>query len=123
MKSQNKTESLPVEFKTVFCLAHSFEVFIPSTINVNESCDNTEFVNIVAAKLSSLNGGATIYNGIEGCWNSDNAGLVKESVTVIYSAASDFSNAGEILNLCRWLKSEMSQEAISLKIDGKLFLI
>lgn len=120
---KNKTESLPIDFESVFCLTHSYEVFIPSTINVNESCDNKKFVNIVAEKLSTLNGGATIYNNIQGCWNSDKEGLVKESVTIVYSAALDFSKAGEILNLCKWLKIEMSQEAISLKIDGKLFLI
>lgn len=77
---------------------------------------------VIPETLAKLNGGVTITNGFGG-WMSENLGLVKEQVTIVSSSALNFDNASEILNLCRWLKTEMNQEAIALKIDGKLFLI
>ena len=119
---QTDMQDLPAVFSDIFTLAHEYQIFVPSTMQVNNACDNSEYVNKIAESLAKLEGGATITTGV-GAWNSESLGLVKEDVTIISSSALNFNNAGEVLNLCRWLKTEMSQEAIALKIDGKLFLI
>lgn len=61
-----------------------------------------------------------------GYWVSQSAGLVGEAVTIVYSnaAAEDIERHGaEIVAICRKIKREMKQEAVSLEINGELFLI
>lgn len=113
---------LPPVFSEIFTLTHEYQIFVPSTMQANQPVDNTEYVNIITEKLAKLEGGATITKGF-GAYISDILGLIKEDVTIVSASALNFNNAGEILNICKWLKTEMSQEQIALKIDGKLFLI
>lgn len=56
---------------------------------------------------------------------SQSAGLVGEAVTIVYSnaAAEDIERHGaEIVAICQKIKREMKQEAVSLEINGELFL-
>ena len=113
---------IPVD---AFQLSHSVEIYVPSTVNVNESVDSSNYVNVVASGLSQINGGATIKSA-EGCWYSDALKtVVRESITIIESscAALDAGNVARFFELAKWIKSEMSQEAVSIKIDGELFLV
>ncbi len=78
-----------------------------------------------AAALSDLFGGATI-SLAAGAWMSADCGLIREDVQIVYSFAAldDLNNhAAEILQLAQRVKREMQQEAVSVEINGALYLI
>jgi hypothetical protein len=105
-------------------LNHCVKVYVPSTVNANVTSDNTEILNFVASELSKVNGGATIQD-VSGCWNSDEFGLIKEPVKVVYSYCKELTN--EIVELtialAEKIKSEMAQEMVSIELDSELYLI
>lgn len=100
-------------------------IYVPSTTDTDHPTDNRQQVEEVAAKLSAMFGGATATEA-RGYWVSQSAGLVGEAVTIVYSnaAAEDIENhAAEIVAICHKIKNEMKQEAVSLEINGELFLV
>ena len=100
-------------------------IYIPSTINVNQTVNNSEQVKKACVFLSGLFGGCTAVNG-SGCWVSDTTGLVTEDVKIIYSFCSRLQlmkSKKSIFNYCRELCREMSQEAISLEINNQLYFV
>lgn len=106
-------------------LNHKVTIYVPSTVDVNKEINNTEYVNKVLEKLSTYFGGATCTEAT-GCWMSETAGLVRESITMCYAfcdkkAYKDHFN--DVKSICEWLKTEMNQEAISLEIDNVLEFI
>lgn len=105
-------------------LAHEIKVIIPSTKNVNQSVSNAEMVNKVAQELSILNGGATIFDA-RGAWNSDELGLICEGVSVVVSSCNEIT--AEVLEKVYQIGLNilvgMSQEAVSVYLDGELNLI
>jgi hypothetical protein len=100
-------------------------IYVPSTTDTDHATDNRQQVEEVAAKLSAMFGGATATEA-RGYWVSQSAGLVGEAVTIVYSnaAAEDIERHGaEIVAICHKIKREMKQEAVSLEINGELFLV
>ena len=100
-------------------------IYVPSTTDTDHPTDNRQQVEEVAAKLSAMFGGATATEA-RGYWVSQSAGLVGEAVTIYHSnaAAEDIENhAAEIVAICHKIKTEMKQEAVSLEVDGELFLV
>ena len=111
--------------KFVFDLDSKVAIYVPSTNNAVESCDNTGMVKRVLSKLSDMFGGATATDAIGG-WNSIEHGLITERVTIVYSfcKSEDFANHfDEVLELCESIKSEMSQEAVTLEYNGQVKFI
>ncbi len=99
-------------------------IYVPSTTDTDQPTDNRHQVEEVAAKLSAMFGGATATEA-RGYWVSQSAGLVGEAITIVYSnaAAEDIERHGaEIVAICQKIKREMKQEAVSLEINGELFL-
>ena len=106
-------------------LSSKIRFFVPSTTEVTEEIDSSEIVTRVQSKFSEMFGGATTYNAI-GCWTSPVAGLVKEKVTVVASFCNEKAleeNIEEVLEMAKTIKAEMSQEAIALEINNKLYLV
>lgn len=100
-------------------------IYVPSTTDTDKPADNRQQVEDVAAKMSAMFGGATATEA-RGYWVSQSAGLVGEAVTIVYSnaAAEDIERHGaEIVAICRKIKREMKQEAVSLSIGERLFII
>lgn len=102
-------------------------VYVPGTVGTAD--ENTEAAEkmqeYVAGRLSDLFGGATVTDG-RGYWISEQAGLVAEYVRIVYSntTAEDLDrHAGEILELAEHVKREMDQEAVSVEVNGALYLI
>ena len=106
-------------------LTHVIGIFIPSTIDVNQSVDNTTQVQATLAFLGDLFGGA-ISNKGNGVWRSEESGLVTEQVTVVRAFVS--RNALEkhldaVVEFATNLKKEMKQEAVAIDIDNQLVLV
>lgn len=109
----------------LFVLNHKLTVYVPATKNVNEHFDNTEYVNNTATMLSNYFGGATSTPAL-GFWVSDTAGLVKEKSTIVFAYCSEndlTEHIDSVIEYCENLKTELSQEAIAMELDGQMYFI
>ena len=108
--------------KFLFPLNCEIAIFVPSTVNVDESIDNSEYVKKTLAKLSSIFGGATAQSAFGG-WVSESGNLVTEKVTIVYANCTSEqleNNIAECVEYAKRLCKEMSQECISVRVNGKL---
>lgn len=106
-------------------LSHSFRIYIPGTVNVNKSTDNAAAVSGCLSFLAGLFGGATSFDA-SGAWLSESAGLVTEKVTICYSFTNLLGfirGRRAVLDYAKTVRDEMKQEAVSVEIDGKLYLV
>lgn len=106
-------------------LSSKVVVYIPSTKNINESIDNTEYVNKVAGLMSECFGGATASNTI-GYWVSDTEGLVKERSTMVFSYCKEADldkYIDIIIELCRDIKEELKQDAVAFEVNGEMYFV
>lgn len=106
-------------------LSSSVRVYVPSTVETDVAADTSEVLARVQELLSTSFGGATTFEAV-GCWVSPSAGLVKESVKVVQSHTDSATLAEKIdsvIELCEAFKAELSQEAVALEVNGKLYLI
>lgn len=111
--------------KAMFSLKSKITVYIPATVNINETIDNTEFVNKAATLLSECFGGATSTEAL-GYLVSDTAGLVKENTTMVFAYAGEDDlkkNLDNVIDFCQDLKTEMKQDAVALELNGEMFFI
>lgn len=120
MEKTKKMNSL----ENLTCLKEKISVYVPSTFNVDESIDNSFYVNQVLKEFSEIFGGASAIDA-DGAWVSNKKGLVIEENKIIYSYTDNLDNEkiDKVLNICQWLKEEMQQEAISLVINGNFYFI
>lgn len=111
--------------KNLIELSSSVKLYVPSTINVNQTIDNTKIVESVATALSNWFGGATALKAV-GAWVSPQTGLVLENVTIVQSYCTETQlqeNIADFINLANRLKKEMTQDAIAIEVNNKLYLI
>lgn len=108
--------------KFKFDLDCKVSIYVPSTVNVNEVVDNKEQVKRVITELSQMFGGATATEAVGG-WVCDNGETVLEKVTIVYSFCNSDSlqkHFGDVYQICERIKKEMSQEAVTLEINGQV---
>lgn len=113
------------ELKGLFCLDHNIKIYIPSTIEVDKTIDNTKYINQALELFGNSFGGATSYDAI-GAWVSQSKGLVTEGVKIVESYATRESiedHLAGVIEFASRLKTELAQEAISLEYDNKLYFI
>ena len=106
-----------------FCLSSRVAIYVPGTININETCDTSEYIDKTALLLAELFGGSTCMNGL-GCWKSSE--LVKERSTLVYAACTeeDLNKSIEIIvKYCEDLRDELKQEAVALEVNGIMYWI
>lgn len=109
----------------LFKLGSKVTVYVPSTVEVDKQIDNEKYVKAVAEKLSVWFGGATS-TPARGYWVSTSAGLVKEDTTIVfaYTDTENLQNCiDRLVDLCEWLKVEMTQESVALEINGEMYFI
>ena len=100
-------------------------VYVPATQGVSAAADNSAQVARVAEALSGWFGGATATPAV-GYWKSAEAGLVAERTTIVYAFAAEAdlsAHIDDVVELCMAIKTEMEQEAVSLEVNGDLYLI
>lgn len=105
-----------------FDLNSKVAIYVPSTINVSEECDNTQYVKNTIKQLSTWFGGATATPAIGG-WVSAAGEVVVENVSIVYSFCTTEKlqeYAADIIELCKTIKREMRQEAVTLEINGQV---
>lgn len=102
-------------------------IYIPSTIDVDKTIDNSLYVKNIQIELVSLFGGATTINNCVGSWYSNDLNkAVNENVTMVYSF-TDLktleNNVKKVWDIAYKLCKLMRQECISLEINGKLYFV
>ena len=107
---------------SMFCLNHKVAAYIPATIDVNTTIDNTKYVDRMAEIMSDAFGGATS-TPANGYWRSGNFGLVKEKTTIVFAYAADLDKLDAVIDYLIQLKSDLNQEAMALEVDGKMYFI
>lgn len=108
-----------------FDLDNKVSIYVPSTMNVSNACDNTEYVRNTIKQLSLWFGGATASKAIGG-WVSQAGEVVVEDVTIVYSFCTSEQlqeHAHDIVALCQSIKQDMQQEAVTLEIKGQVQFI
>ena len=113
------------KLKNMIELSSRLTIYVPSTININEEIDTTKQINETASKLSELFGGATS-TAASGYWLSPSAGLVKENTTMIFAYCREAElekYLDDVIAHCEKLKQELSQDAIALELNGKMYFI
>lgn len=106
-------------------LDHRVSIYVPGTQGPATAADNAAQVERVAAEFSRMFGGATAQEST-GFWMSDTAGLVRESVTIVYAnctAEQLREHLPDVLTLAQQIKAEMQQEALSCEIGSTLYII
>lgn len=100
-------------------------LYVPGTQDINHATDNAAQVERVARDFCGWFGGATAQEST-GFWMSDTAGLVRESVTIVFAACTAAQlreHLPDVLQLAQQIKAEMQQEALSIQIDEALYII
>ena len=100
-------------------------LYVPSTTDTDKPTDNAAQVERVARALCGWFGGATAQPSA-GYWISDTAGLVREAVTIVYAACTADQlreHLPDVLNLAQQIKQDMAQEAVSVDLNGTLYII
>ena len=108
-----------------FDLQSKVSIYVPSTNNVDEKVDNSEMVLRVIGLLSDWFGGATASKAVGG-WRCNDGQVVVEDVTIVYAFCTDAQlqeRAHDVLGVCKMIKNEMSQEAVTLEINGQVKFI
>ncbi|MCK5278129.1 MAG: cyclic nucleotide-binding domain-containing protein [Cyclobacteriaceae bacterium] len=100
-------------------------IFIPTTFDVNNYLDTTEYIDRTLAFLGERFGGATSEEA-KGIWNSEEIGLVGEKLFKVhtYATSRDLKKfLDEVVEFVSVIKVELKQEAMAIEINQKLTLI
>jgi len=108
-------------------LSHKIAIYIPSTINGNVPAPADQIAKWLRAskiKLAGLFGGFTTYNG-QGGWHSPEHGLIEENVTIVQAFTDEegLTKLDKVIELAKEIASDMSQEMVSVEVDGTLNFI
>lgn len=104
-------------------LSHVASIFVPSTVNVNQTVDTSQIVNGILAQLSSQFGGASMQD-VTGAWLSDSSGLVVESIKRIFCYGPDREELFAVFSsLAQELKEELTQESVLIDVDNVGYLV
>ena len=113
------------KLKNLFKLSSKVTVYVPSTVNINETIDNSKHVDKIASLLSECFGGSTSSLAL-GYWNSPSQGLVKEKTTIVFAYCTESAlqaNIDKVITACEELKNELTQDAIAMEINGEMYFI
>ena len=100
-------------------------LYVPGTQGTATATDNAAQVERVARAFSRWFSGATAQQSA-GYWLSDTAGLVREAVTIVYAACTADQlrdRLPDVLTLAQQIKQDMAQEAVSVELNGTLYII
>jgi hypothetical protein len=111
--------------KNCIKLSCSVKIYVPSTININQSFDSQEWIDKTLSFLSQEFGGSTASKAL-GAWLSSKGELVKENVTMVFSYANQSQleqSIDKVYDFCLDMKAKLSQEAIALEVNNELYLV
>ena len=111
--------------KNCIKLRSQVRVYVPTTTDVNHSCDTSLWVESTLCFLAEAFGGATTTEAL-GAWLSSSGELVKETVHLCYSFASEQdldANIDALYQHCLDMKRGLKQESVALEVNGEMYFI
>lgn len=106
-------------------LSNEIAIFVPSTIGSAPASQETvsRIVDQALVALSSVNGGATATAGV-GAWIASDGTLIKETVTIVSSNCGEVTmqTLRTLAKLRRLVRDTMQQEAVTVKVNGTLYI-
>lgn len=109
-----------------FNLKNKVSIYIPSTIDVDVTIDNNKYVDEITKEFCLMFGGATAQNVVGSWYSEDLKKVITENITIVYSNCSDEQlkeNIDDVVDIAKKLCKDMTQECISLEINGELFFV
>jgi len=113
----------------VLKLSQNVKVYVPSTEHASEPAAaekiTAETDNVIKL-LSGWFGGATSYAGKGGWYSFEQKAVIQENVTIVSSFCDKEAMAAhedDVYQLALHIKDAFSQEAVSVEVDGSLYLI
>ncbi|MCB9437894.1 MAG: cyclic nucleotide-binding domain-containing protein [Anaerolineales bacterium] len=102
-------------------------IYIPTTTDVDQVVDTSGFIQETITFLGEIFGGASAStNEAHGVWNSDEVGLVSETIHIVrtYVTQAELDRyLGDVLEYVEGLKDALKQEAMALEVNQKLMII
>lgn len=101
------------------------KIYVPSTSNIVNEIDNTEWVNKTLEFLSNIFEGATTTKAL-GAWVTQKGKLIKEKVDLCFSFSTQKlldKYIDEIYEFCLSMKLSLKQENIGLEVNGEFYLV
>lgn len=108
-----------------FTLPNQVALYVPGTVDVDQTADNSAKVREVAAAFARLFGGASVRETV-GYWLSETAGLVQEATREVFAFASDSAlndHLADVLELARSIKADLAQEAVLVSVNGQALFV
>jgi hypothetical protein len=106
-------------------MASKITVYVPATTHVSKHTNNAVQIKATAELLARLFGGSTSSPAL-GYWVSNEQRLVTEKTTVVFAYCNEAAledGIMEVIEYCRKLKAEMTQEAIALEVNGSMYFV
>ncbi|NWF68589.1 MAG: cyclic nucleotide-binding domain-containing protein [Chloroflexi bacterium] len=104
---------------------NQISVYIPTTVDVDQVIDTSRYVQQTMAFLGERFGGATSSQA-QGVWNSEESGLVSETVYIVrsYTTQTDLDKfLPDVMEYMAELKQALKQEAMAVEVNQKLILV
>jgi hypothetical protein len=104
---------------------HEVSVFVPTTVDVDQTCDPAQHVHRAKVLFGECFGGATVREA-EGVWMSDDLGLVGERILMVTAACDEVclnAHLDRVTAFLLELKETLRQEAMAMRVDGRLILL
>lgn len=109
-----------------FSLNNKVSIYIPSTVDVNVTIDNSKYIADISKQFCLMFGGATSQNVVGSWYSEDLKKVVTEEVTIVYSNCTNDQlndNSDKVVSIAKKLCKEMTQECISLEVNGVLYFV
>ncbi len=106
-------------------LRHKLEIYVPSTVNINQEFDNQAVVEQTLRELAEFFGGSSAQE-IRGCWISGNGTPVFEKPVICFVYCNDAQleqGKKQIRKLAEKLRISLKQESVAIVIDGVMEFI
>jgi len=109
-------------------LEKSVAIMVPSTVSVTSDgkAKQAEWVDRLMAEFAKMFGGVTVWTVQGGWWFTDKAMLVREGLQTVQSMATGEAldqHLETVIGLAEQIKADMGQEAVSLIVNGELYLV
>ena len=106
---------------------NTISLFIPSTIDADQTTDNSEYVNTYYGQIKKhFKNSNIVIHSTSGAWYSEDMNkVIIEDITIIEAVTSELTqnDINFMLNLGLEVKRVMSQESVSVCINSSLCLV
>lgn len=106
-------------------LSSSVKIYVPSTIDIDQTFDNAEIIDNTLKFLCLEFGGATASKAV-GNWLVAPNELVKEDITLVLSYTTQDQlekSINKVIEFCQKMKLDLRQQAIAIEVNNKLYLV